>query len=139
MTIARLVASVAALAACAFAAACSASHLPTTAELADPGRVVRGYLDAAVADDCDGAAGYWVQPEPGYLRGDLCSLGVSSYEIDGADRDTSPSADQRVVAATLTTGGNCDLTVPAGQVLWFFQVLKQPDGSWQIAQGGSGP
>lgn len=117
-----------------------ASTTPASApDRRTPLAVVTGYLTMARAGKCaEAAAIYWAPPTWNGPRGDLCEdtiseFGVSEHEVPSA------TAKSDVVAATLTTEGSADATVPAGTIAWFFQLERAPDGNWRITEGGSGP
>ena len=109
---------------------------PPSTDLADPASVLNAYLSALRSGDC--AAGRTFA-EPTFRRGngDLCgAVRVSAIEVDW---DPARSADERVYATTLTTSGSDDGSITAGTTTWFFDLRRQPDGTWRLAGGGSGP
>ncbi|MEJ7648339.1 MAG: hypothetical protein WKF57_04710 [Nakamurella sp.] len=110
-----------------------------TPDLRTPLSVVTGYLAAARAGRCEEAAAtYWGPPPAVGERGDLCDSTISDFDV-GPREAPSASARTDVVAATLTTDGSSDQTVPPGTIVWFYQLERQPDGTWRIIEGGSGP
>lgn len=123
------------LAALVLGACAPAVTLPP--DSASPEVVLDTYLRALVAGDCDtgrklGADGF------GQWSGDLCGqTQVKAYGIFGAP--AQPSTNEVVFATTLTTTGTSDGTVRSGQITWFFSLDRQPNGSWRLVGGGSGP
>jgi len=104
---------------------------------ASPEVVLDTYLRALVAGDC--AIGHKLAVGTfSTSNGDLCgSTQVKAYGILGAP--AQPTTDEEVFATTLTTTGTADGTLPAGQITWFYALDRQPNGSWRISGGGSGP
>ena len=101
--------------------------------------VLTWYLDAFKRGDCQTAREVWVTVTPTTGDGDLCrATTLSAYTFDQTTPAT-PSDTEQVFATTLTTTGTADLSVEAGQMIWFFDLKRQPDGTWLIAGGGSGP
>ena len=118
-------------------AACApAVSLPT--DSASPEVVLDTYLRALVAGDCSTASKLGVGAFKDRGSGNLCGdTRVSAYGLLGDP--ARPSSGEQVFATTLTTTGSADGTVPAGEITWFFTLRYQPDGSWRITGGGSGP
>ncbi|HEU4673508.1 MAG TPA: hypothetical protein VFS32_11465 [Candidatus Limnocylindrales bacterium] len=101
---------------------------------ADASTVLRTYLEALRAGDCDAAAVLWTSSG----NGDLCRFThVRGYDIH--PDPTTPRATEIEFATTLTTDGTEDGTVRPGDVTWFFVLDRQPDGAWRISGGGGGP
>jgi hypothetical protein len=70
-------------------------------------------------------------------NGELCGvLDVTAFT--GPDGGARPSDDELVYSTTLTTRGG-DRSMPDGDHTWFYSLVRQPDGEWRIAGGGSGP
>lgn len=128
--------ALAVVAACAPAApGASAASLPTAS--AAPEVVLDAYLRALVAGDCD-TGRKLVTTTFVKGNGELCGdTQVSAYRIQ--PEPARPSADEAVFATTLTTSGTADRAVQAGDIIWFYSLDRQPDGSWRIVGGGSGP
>lgn len=120
--------------ACSPVATTSTSPSPSPAP---PDVVLGAYLNALVAGDCDAARKLWVVTN-GHTPGELCgAVRVSAAKVrPGA---ATPSANEVVFVTTLTTSGSDDGTVPPGDIIWFFSLDRQADGSWRIVGGGSGP
>lgn len=108
---------------------------PTTA---GPEAVLDAYLRTLLAGDCSTGRRLWVPVAHQTGDGDLCGdAWVWSYRIDGPP--ATLSASEADYAVTLTTTGSGDGSISAGQITWFYGLIQQPDGSWRIAGGGSGP
>lgn len=129
--------TVAATASCSAAPAAPAASsfsLPPASAGADV--VLDAYLRALVVGDCpDGRKLTTATFVKG--NGELCGdTHVSDYKIN-----PEPAGDstEKVFATTLTTSGTSDGSVGAGTMTWFYDLVQQPDGSWRIAGGGSGP
>ena len=117
------------LAACAPAVA-----LPS--EPAAPGVVLDTYLRALLAGDCD-TGGKLATASFRKGNGELCGLTrVTAYRIDGS---VQPSPNEVVFSSRLTTTGTDDHSIVPGEMIWFYSLQRQPDGSWRLAGGGSGP
>lgn len=99
--------------------------------------VLAKYLDALTVGDC-ATAHQLVASTFVWGNGELCgSVHVSAHS---APTDpASPGPDERDFAITLTTDGSADGSIPAGKLLWFYILQRQPDGQWLITGGGSGP
>lgn len=109
--------------------------LPPTS--AGPEVVLDAYLRALRAGDCDTgrklATATFVKG-----NGELCgATHVSAYQIN--PEPARPSPDETVFGTTLTTTGTADGSIQAGEITWFYSLGRQPDGSWRIVGGGSGP
>ncbi len=123
-------------------AACSAGGAgPAAASLppvsASPAVVLESYLRALVAGDCNTgrklATGTFAKG-----NGELCGVTrVTAYQVQA--EPAHPSSDEVVFATTLTTTGTADHSIQAGRMVWFYSLDRQPDGSWRIVGGGSGP
>lgn len=71
-------------------------------------------------------------------NGELCGdTLVEGYHIE--PDPARPSSDEAVFATTITTSGTGDGSVRPGTITWFYSLDRQPDGSWRIVGGGSGP
>jgi hypothetical protein len=104
---------------------------------AAPAVVLDAYLRALVAGDCN--TGRQLATESfGKGSGELCgNARVSAYRIDG--EPARPSADEVVFSTTLTTAGSDDGSIEPGEIIWFYSLDRQPNGSWRIVGGGTGP
>lgn len=110
-----------------------------TPDLRTPLSVVTGYLTAARAGQCEEAAAvYWSTPDREGPRGDLCEFTISAFDV-GSHQEPSATERTDVVSVLLTTDGSPDDTVPPGRIVWFYVLDRQPDGTWRITEGGSGP
>lgn len=103
---------------------------------AGPDVVLDAYLRSLVAGDCDtGRKLATATFKRG--NGDLCGgTDVTAYQIDGR---AQPSADEVVFATTVTTTGDHGQSIDAGEMTWFYSLMRQPNGAWRITGGGSGP
>ena len=115
-------------------AACGFSLLPPDG--APPGVVLAAYLRVLERGDCATSRSLTTST---FIvgNGDLCGvLDVTAFSVpDGAAR---PSDGEVVYSTTLTTRGG-DVSMPDGNHTWFYSLVRQPDGEWRIAGGGSGP
>jgi hypothetical protein len=105
---------------------------------AGPAVVLHAYLDGLVAGNCD--AGKVLGTSTFVLgNGELCgATHVRAYSVAPGE-PAMPNPNEAVFATTLTTDGSRDGSVPAGDMTWFYTLERQPDGSWRITGGGSGP
>jgi hypothetical protein len=104
---------------------------------AGPEVVLDAYLRLLVAGDCETgrqlAAATFTKG-----NGELCGAArVRAYAIEVPP--ARPSADEVVFGTRLTTTGTADGSVPAGEIIWFYDLRREPGGPWRIAGGGSGP
>ena len=98
--------------------------------------MLEAYLEALVAGDCTTTRA--LSTDAGRQgNGDLCGgVRVSAYRIAG--EPATPNDHEVVFGTTVqTTGG--DVSLPDGPHTWFYDLVRQPDGAWRIAGGGSGP
>ena len=110
--------------------------LPTPT-MTSPDSVLEAYLAAFKQGDC-------VRTEAltaGTFRvgnGQLCgSVTISDYRNDGF---ATTADDSRVYSVRLVVSqGSADGTVPEGDVTWFYSLTRQPDATWLLTGGGSGP
>ena len=102
-----------------------------------PATVLDAYLHALLSGDC--AAGHALGTETFRKgNGELCGeTTVISARVNGDP--ATPSSDEVVFASTLITTGTADGSVPDGEITWFYALGRQPDGSWRLTGGGSGP
>ena len=112
----------------------SAFSMPPASAGADV--VLDTYLRLLVAGDCtDGRKLTTATFVKG--NGELCGdARVSDFKINP---EPAGGGTEQVYATTLTTGGSSDGSIQAGTMTWFYSLDQQPDGSWRIAGGGSGP
>jgi hypothetical protein len=112
---------------------------PTVAlppDSAGPDVVLDAYLRSLLADDCG------MGPKLGTStfakgNGELCGVtDVSAYRIDA---DEQPLAGEVVFATVLTTTGDNGQSIRAGELTWFYSLVRQPNGAWRITGGGTGP
>lgn len=102
---------------------------------AQPDVVLDTYLRSLVAGDCD-MVRYLATSTFRQGNGDLCGgTDVTDYRIDG---QVQPSVDEVVFSTTLTTTGDNE-SIPAGEMLWFYSLMRQPNGAWRLTGGGTGP
>lgn len=104
---------------------------------AGPEVVLDRYLGALVAGDCD--TGRKLATETFRKgNGELCgATRVSAYRMEPVP--ARPSSEEVVFATNLTTTGSDDGSIEPGPLIWFYSLDRQPDGSWRIVGGGSGP
>lgn len=104
---------------------------------ASPADVLDAYLAAFKANDCDTAAELTTATFT-KGNGELCGV----VTIGSYTSATGPAAtgNEMIYSITLqVTTGSKDGTVPSGAVLWFYTLHHQPNGSWRLTGGGSGP
>ena len=102
-----------------------------------PEVVLDAYFGALVAGDCD-TGRKLATATLVYGNGDLCgATRVSAYEINSVP--ARPNAAEVVFSTTVTTTGTADGSIHPGAMTWFYSLDKQPDGSWRLVGGGSGP
>ena len=123
--------------------ACGSKPSPSLPPVPAPPEVVLDtYLRALVKGDCAAAGALAVGTFTAF-NGDLCGhVTVTAYRIDGNNIDglgLRLEDVREVVFGTLITtrGGGFDL--PDGEHAWFYSLARQPDGSWRLAGGGTGP
>ena len=123
-----------ALVAILITAACGSRPSPPP-DSATPDVVVEAYLAALLAGDCDdGRALATASFTIG--NGELCgAVHVSAYT---APIGPAGTADEPVFSTTLTTSGD-NMSIPSGELVWFYALGRQPSGAWRITGGGSGP
>lgn len=99
--------------------------------------VLDAYLRALVAGDCE--TGRKLVTETFRTgNGELCGgTGVTAYRIDLTP--ARPSPDEVVFGTWLTTTGSDDGSILPGDLGWFYSLRRQPNGSWRIVGGGTGP
>lgn len=102
-----------------------------------PADVLDAYLAAFKANDC--ATGAELTTDTFTKgNGELCGeVTIGSYTSA-----TGPAATGNELTYPVTlqvTTGSKDGTVPSGAVLWFYTLQHQPNGSWRLTGGGSGP
>lgn len=123
-----------ATASCSPAPAAPAFSMPPASAGADV--VLDTYLRAVVAGDCADARRLTTATF-GKGSGELCGdPGVSAYKVNPVP---AGGATELVYATTVTTGDSSDGSIRAGSMTWFYDLVKQPDGTWRVAGGGSGP
>jgi hypothetical protein len=126
---------VALLAVVAVAACTPAASLPPAS--APPEVVLDAYLRALVAGDCD--TGRKLATSTFVVgNGELCgATRVSAYQV--LLNPARLMSGEVVFATTITTTGTADQSIRPGGMIWFYSLDPQPDGSWRIVGGGSGP
>lgn len=103
---------------------------------AGPEAVLDAYLQTLVAGDCETGQRLTL-PTFRNGNGELCgAIDVTAYRIE---RSTPPGREEIVFSTTLTTTGDGGRSIDPGDMLWFYSLLRQPDGTWRIAGGGTGP
>jgi hypothetical protein len=118
-------------------AACARPGFSVPPDSAPPEVVLATYLRALVVGDC--AAGKALGTATFRLgNGELCgATSVSSFTIQGPAPD--PNATELVFATMLVTTGTADGSIQPGSMTWFYDLRREPDGSWRLVGGGSGP
>ena len=126
-----------ALLACLAIGACQAAptvQLP--ADSAEPHDVLIAYLRALMAREC--ATALALTTEGGAQQvADYCGpIRVRSFQVRGDP--AAPNDQERVFSTTLNLQGG-EPSLPDGDNTIFFQLIRQPNGAWRIAGGGTGP
>lgn len=104
---------------------------------ASPEAVLHAYLAALLAGDCETARTFATETFT-VGSGELCGGATVEDVRIHPTGPARPSEDEVVFATTLTiTGG--DASMPDGEQPWFYVLGRQPDGSWRLTGGGSGP
>jgi hypothetical protein len=99
--------------------------------------VLLTYLRLLEARNCDAAHSLAVGSFT-TGNGELCGdVRVRSFALQGSP--AHPAVGEVVYAARLVTDGSHDGSIPAGVLIWFYELTKQHDGSWRLTSGGSGP
>lgn len=103
---------------------------------ASPSQVLSTYLQALQAGDCDTAHALATSTFV-FGNGELCgNVDLKTFKVDGG----APVADGEITFATqMVTDGSGDRSIPPGDLTWFYSLKKQPNGSWRLVSGGSGP
>lgn len=127
--------TVALLLALSSAACAPAVALPL--DSAGPEVILDTYLRALVAGDCD--TGRKLATDTFRKgNGELCGgTRVTAYRIDPVP--ARPSPEEIVFSTNLTTSGSDDGSILPGELGWFYSLDHQPNGSWRVVGGGSGP
>jgi hypothetical protein len=101
-----------------------------------PDVVLNAYLAALKAGDCETARALET-PTLVVGNGELCgALEVRAFTpLHGP---ATPQDGEVVFSTVLTTKGG-DVSMPDGDHDWFYTLIRQPNGSWRVAGGGSGP
>ena len=100
--------------------------------------VLMAYLEAYKGGRCGFARQLWLDGVPNTGDGDLCGdAQLLGYRIN--TEPATPTLGVLVFVTYLTTTGSRDGSVEPGDMIWFFQLTRQVDGSWRITGGGSGP
>lgn len=114
-------------------AACGSLPLP---DQSPPEVVLHTYLAALKAGDCE-RAGSLATPTFIVGNGELCgALEVTAFTPLAGP--ATPDDREVVFATTLTTRGG-DVSMPDGNHRWFYILIRQPNGAWRLAGGGTGP
>jgi hypothetical protein len=105
-------------------------------DTASPLEVLGAYLGAMRNGDCPTAHRLFVEPI-GVRNGDLCgAVTLFSYRLTG--NPLPHGATEIIYGTTLTTGGSGDGSIPAGDFLWNYDLVQQPNGAWRIVSAGQG-
>jgi hypothetical protein len=101
---------------------------------ASPATVLDAYLTALTGNDCQTARALGTSS---FGNGELCgAVHVSTYSVDPTP--AMPTDGEVIFATTLTTSGD-GASIAAGDVTWFYDLVRQSNGAWRIIGGGSGP
>jgi hypothetical protein len=109
----------------------------TPSDLAPADVVLRAYLEAVRAGDCAAASRFVIAATFRTGTGELCgAVTLSDYRTNG--NPIRPSPTEVLFGMTLTTGGSTDRSIPAGDFLWTYDLVRQPNGAWRIVGAGQG-
>ncbi|MDQ2846902.1 MAG: hypothetical protein M3Y77_11240 [Actinomycetota bacterium] len=104
---------------------------------ASPSDVLDAYLAALTAKDCATASKLTTRTFT-HGNGELCGdVTIDSFARTAGGAANGNEFEHGVVLHVVA--GSKDGTVPAGDVTWFYALRYQPDGSWELVGGGSGP
>lgn len=120
-------------------AACSRSTAPTPPDDATPEQVVRAYVDAVQAGDCD-AARALVEDEGQSWCGnvDITAMTVTSTTQERKATETGDGPMIQRVWVDLTTSGG-DGSLPDGDQMWSYLLERTgSNGAWRIYDQGMG-
>ena len=108
------------------------SHVFMPADSAPPASVLEAYLTAVVANDCSTAHALETKD---FGAGHDCGMWhITSFgSLVGP---ATPRDGEEVFSTAVTTQGG---DMPDGGHLLFFDLIRQPGGSWRVAGGGTGP
>ena len=125
-----------AVAGCRSGDADRADTVAMPADTASPLEVLGAYLGAMRNGDCEIAHRLFAGPTR-VGNGDLCGhLTLFSYRLTG---NPLPHGTTEIIyGTTLTTGGSRDGSIPAGDFLWNYDLVQQPNGAWRIVSAGQG-
>jgi hypothetical protein len=117
-------------------AACGLRATPPP-DSAPPAVVLRSYLSALLIGDCEAA--HALATSTFFVgNGELCgSVHVSA--VGPLTDPALPSDHEAVFATTLTTDGDGGVSVTPGDITWFYALERQPNGTWRLTGGGTGP
>lgn len=124
--------------------AIAAAGLTSCSSVADafgPGvpakEVLVAYLGDLVRGDCAQGARLTTGTF-GHGNGELCGATRVTKAVVVPGDPATPSGTEVVYATALTTSGD-GVSLAPGDMTWFYDLQEQPNGSWRIAGGGSGP
>jgi hypothetical protein len=124
-------------------AACGAPADPTSGGLAippdsaPPDVVLRAYLEAIRAGDCATARHFVNVATFRTGTGEICgALHLQAYRPNG--QPLTPNPNEVLFGMTLTSDGSSDGSIPAGEFLWTYDLVRQPGGAWRIVGAGQG-
>ena len=121
-----------AIGACTTSAATPAASPSPPASATD---VLTAYLTALKAGDCDRAHTF-AAPTFVISNGELCGAVHVSAFTPLLGPTTNP--DGVTFSTDLTTDGD-GVSIRPGELMWFYSLARQPDGTWLLIGGGSGP
>ena len=120
-------------------AACSRNSVPMAADDAPPEQVVRAYVDAVHAKDCETADALVAEPSQSWCGDvDITALTVTgtTREAKASEAGDGPTIERVWVDLTIRGG---DETVPDGDLAWSYLLDRSgPGGAWRIYAQGLG-
>lgn len=104
---------------------------------APPRIVLEAYLAALTAGDCAASHQLVVAATFRAGNGELCGgVVVIAWRLSGTPIVLSPN--ETIIGTTLTTRGSSDGSIPPGDLIWSYDLVRQPSGAWRIVSAGQG-
>ena len=125
------------LAACGGPTESAPAGLAIPPDSAGPDVVLRAYLKAVRAGDCATARQFVNVATFRTGTGEICgALHLQAYRPSG--QPLTPNPNEILFGMTLTSDGSSDGSIPAGDFLWTYDLVRQPSGAWRIVGAGQG-
>jgi hypothetical protein len=125
------------LAACGAPSDSTPDGLAIPPDGAPPDVVLQAYLEAVRAGNCATARHFVIAATFRTGTGELCgALRLHAWRLTG--QPLTPSPTEMLLGMTLTTDGTPDGSIPAGDFLWTYDLVRQSSGAWRIVGAGQG-